>query len=116
MINFILLISRQGKTRLKKWFVPCPERDQFRTIKEVSSLILNRSPKVCNFLEWRDYKLCYKRYASLFFKGILHHARLHLFGSSVIPFSWPARSLASWHPALRCDEAQLFCWTPVAHR
>lgn len=67
MINFILLISRQGKTRLKKWFVPCPERDQFRTIKEVSSLILNRSPKVCNFLEWRDYKLCYKRYASLFF-------------------------------------------------
>ncbi|CAK0887266.1 unnamed protein product, partial [Prorocentrum cordatum] len=22
---------------------------------------------VCNFLEWRDYKLCYKRYASLFF-------------------------------------------------
>eukprot|EP00439_Symbiodinium_sp_Y106_P019524 s6389_g2.t1 len=67
MIQFILLISRQGKTRLKKWFVPCAERDQFRTIKEVSSLILNRSPKVCNFLEWRDYKLCYKRYASLFF-------------------------------------------------
>eukprot|EP00747_Dinoflagellata_sp_TGD_P098364 gnl/TRDRNA2_/TRDRNA2_167428_c0_seq3.p1 gnl/TRDRNA2_/TRDRNA2_167428_c0~~gnl/TRDRNA2_/TRDRNA2_167428_c0_seq3.p1 ORF type:complete len:154 (+),score=33.63 gnl/TRDRNA2_/TRDRNA2_167428_c0_seq3:73-534(+) len=66
-IQFILLISRQGKTRLKKWFVPCAERDQFKAIKEVSSLILNRSPKVCNFLEWRDYKLCYKRYASLFF-------------------------------------------------
>ncbi|CAE8618880.1 unnamed protein product, partial [Polarella glacialis] len=63
MIQFILLISRQGKTRLKKWFVPSMERDQFRTIKEVSSLILSRSPKVCNFLEWRDYKLVYKRYA-----------------------------------------------------
>ena len=67
MIQFMLLISRQGKTRLKQWFVPCLERDQFKTIKEVSSLILSRSPKVCNFLEWRDYKLCYKRYASLFF-------------------------------------------------
>mmetsp|Transcript_17737 Transcript_17737/g.36965 ORF Transcript_17737/g.36965 Transcript_17737/m.36965 type:complete len:156 (+) Transcript_17737:109-576(+) len=67
MIQFVLLISRQGKTRLKQWFVPCLERDQFRTVKEVSSLILSRSPKVCNFLEWRDYKLCYKRYASLFF-------------------------------------------------
>ena len=24
--------------RLKKWFVPCPERDQFRTIKEASQM------------------------------------------------------------------------------
>ena len=23
--------------RLKKWFVPCPERDQFRTIKEAKT-------------------------------------------------------------------------------
>eukprot|EP00932_Pfiesteria_piscicida_P015477 SRR837773.27716.p2 GENE.SRR837773.27716~~SRR837773.27716.p2 ORF type:complete len:151 (+),score=62.68 SRR837773.27716:55-507(+) len=67
MIQYMLLISRQGKTRLKKWFVPCLERDQFRTIKEVSSLVLGRPPKVCNFLEWRDYKIVYKRYASLFF-------------------------------------------------
>mmetsp|Transcript_88890 Transcript_88890/g.250831 ORF Transcript_88890/g.250831 Transcript_88890/m.250831 type:complete len:153 (-) Transcript_88890:204-662(-) len=67
MIQYMLLISRQGKTRLKKWFVPCLERDQFRTIKEVSHLVLNRPPKACNFLEWRDYKICYKRYASLFF-------------------------------------------------
>merc|ERR1711920_1133859 len=36
-------------------------------VKEVSSLILSRPPKVCNFLEWRDYKIVYKRYASLFF-------------------------------------------------
>merc|ERR1719436_2066706 len=62
-----MLISRQGKTRLKKWFVPALERDQFRQIKEVGRLILSRPPKVCNFLEWRDCKLCYKRYASLFF-------------------------------------------------
>merc|ERR1719379_168599 len=67
MIQFMLLISRQGKTRMKKWYVPLAERDQFKAIKEVSQLVLSRGPKVCNFLEWRDYKLCYKRYASLFF-------------------------------------------------
>mmetsp|Transcript_89967 Transcript_89967/g.142168 ORF Transcript_89967/g.142168 Transcript_89967/m.142168 type:complete len:160 (+) Transcript_89967:89-568(+) len=67
MIQFVLLVSRQGKCRLKKWYVPCLERDQFRAIKEVSSLVLSRGPKVCNFLEWRDSKIVYKRYASLFF-------------------------------------------------
>merc|ERR1711870_206644 len=53
--------------RLKQWFVPCAEKDQFRMVKEVSSMILSRPPKVCNFIEWRDYKVVYKRYASLFF-------------------------------------------------
>mmetsp|Transcript_58708 Transcript_58708/g.124491 ORF Transcript_58708/g.124491 Transcript_58708/m.124491 type:complete len:151 (-) Transcript_58708:69-521(-) len=67
MIQYMLLISRQGKTRLKKWFVPALERDQFRTIKEVTHLVLSRPPKVCNFLEWRGFKIVYKRYASLFF-------------------------------------------------
>uniref|UniRef100_A0A7S1AY95 AP complex subunit sigma n=1 Tax=Noctiluca scintillans TaxID=2966 RepID=A0A7S1AY95_NOCSC len=66
MIQFIMLTNRQGKTRLKKWYVP-PDRDQHRTIREVSSLIVNRSVKVCNFLEWREHKLVYRRYASLFF-------------------------------------------------
>ena len=26
-----------------------------------------RKPKMCNFLEWKDLKIVYKRYASLFF-------------------------------------------------
>merc|ERR1719473_2493765 len=67
MIQFVLLISRQGKTRLKKWFVPCGEKEQQKIIKEVGSLVLHRQPKLCNFFEWRDQKICYKRYASLFF-------------------------------------------------
>eukprot|EP00930_Biecheleria_cincta_P033776 TRINITY_DN23391_c0_g1_i1.p1 TRINITY_DN23391_c0_g1~~TRINITY_DN23391_c0_g1_i1.p1 ORF type:complete len:154 (-),score=32.11 TRINITY_DN23391_c0_g1_i1:36-497(-) len=66
-VQFMLLVSRQGKTRMKKWYVPELERDQFRTIREVTRIVLGRGPKVCNFLEWRDFKICYKRYASLFF-------------------------------------------------
>merc|ERR1711907_696681 len=34
---------------------------------EAGRLVLSRGPKVCNFFEWRDFKICYKRYASLFF-------------------------------------------------
>ena len=30
-------------------------------------MVLARQQKQCNFLEWRDKKVIYKRYASLFF-------------------------------------------------
>lgn len=67
MIHFALLISRQGKTRLKKFFTAEGEKQQQSMIKDVRNLVLSRPPKLCNFLEWREYKLCYKRYASLYF-------------------------------------------------
>ncbi|RZS24021.1 hypothetical protein BHM03_00057046, partial [Ensete ventricosum] len=34
---------------------------------ELSGLILARGPKLCNFVEWRGYKVVYRRYASLYF-------------------------------------------------
>merc|ERR1719263_849896 len=43
------------------------EKEQFKAIREISQIILSRPSKVCNFLEWRDMKIVYKRYASLFF-------------------------------------------------
>lgn len=67
MIDFILLISRQGKVRLSKWYSTIPTKDKARITREVSSLVLNRAAKMCNFLEWKDKKVVYKRYASLYF-------------------------------------------------
>lgn len=66
-INFILLISRQGKVRLAKWYETYPAKDKQRITREVSAAVLNRPAKMCNFLEYRDQKIVYKRYASLFF-------------------------------------------------
>ncbi|XAO25763.1 hypothetical protein I312_104592 [Cryptococcus bacillisporus CA1280] len=43
MLNYVMLVSRQGKVRLAK-----------RT-------------RMCNFLEYKDTKVIYRRYASLFF-------------------------------------------------
>lgn len=67
MINFILLVSRQGKTRLSKWFTPMKPKDKNRAMREINATVLARAQKMCNFLEWQDKKIVYKRYASLYF-------------------------------------------------
>ncbi|KAL9319495.1 hypothetical protein ACSQ67_011334 [Phaseolus vulgaris] len=66
MINFVLLISRQGKVRLTKWYSPYSQKERSKVIRELSGMILARAPKQSNFVEWRGYKVVYKRYASLF--------------------------------------------------
>ncbi|KAJ6872764.1 hypothetical protein NC651_031789 [Populus alba x Populus x berolinensis] len=67
MIQFVLLISRQGKVRLTKWYSPYTQKERSKVIRELSGVILSRGPKLCNFVEWRGLKVVYKRYASLYF-------------------------------------------------
>ncbi|KAK6253166.1 hypothetical protein QUC31_014886 [Theobroma cacao] len=67
MIHFVLLISRQGKVRLTKWYSPYSQKERTKVIRELSGVILARGPKLCNFVEWRGFKVVYKRYASLYF-------------------------------------------------
>ena len=67
MIQYMLLFSRQGKLRLQKWYNPMLQKEKRRTTRELITLILSRKPKMCSFLEYRDQKVVYKRYASLFF-------------------------------------------------
>jgi hypothetical protein len=42
-------------------------RTPAHTLAQVVALILARKPKMCNFLEWKEHKVVYKRYASLYF-------------------------------------------------
>ncbi|XP_069003575.1 AP-1 complex subunit sigma-3a [Embiotoca jacksoni] len=67
MIRFLLLFSRQGKLRLQKWFTPQTDREKKKVIRDMVMLVLSRPPRTCNFLQWRDLKIVYKRYASLYF-------------------------------------------------
>ena len=96
-IHFVLLVSRQGKVRLTKWYSPYTQKERskvytpqvfpvsnlsasfiaayallslwflhletwcWQVIRELSGVILNRGPKLCNFIEWRGYKVVYKR-------------------------------------------------------
>ncbi|KAI3409348.1 AP complex subunit sigma [Psidium guajava] len=67
MIQFVLLISRQGKVRLTKWYSAYPQKERSKVIREISGEVLSRGPKLCNFVEWRGLKVVYRRYASLYF-------------------------------------------------
>ena len=67
MIHFIILFSRQGKIRLQKWYEARTDQDKKKTTRELTQVILARKPKMCNFLEWKNLQIVYKRYASLFF-------------------------------------------------
>ncbi|ROT69629.1 AP-1 complex subunit sigma-2 [Penaeus vannamei] len=66
-MQFMLLFSRQGKLRLQKWYEAHPDKVKKKITRELISTILARKPKMSSFLEWKDLKIVYKRYASLYF-------------------------------------------------
>ncbi|XP_046833486.1 AP-1 complex subunit sigma-2 isoform X2 [Vespa crabro] len=66
-MQFMLLFSRQGKLRLQKWYVAHPDKLKKKITRELITTILARKPKMSSFLEWKDVKVVYKRYASLYF-------------------------------------------------
>ncbi|KAL9114394.1 MAG: hypothetical protein Q9227_001475 [Pyrenula ochraceoflavens] len=65
--SYLILLSRQGKVRLAKWFTTLSPKEKAKIIKDVSQLVLSRRTRMCNFLEYKDSKVVYRRYASLFF-------------------------------------------------
>ncbi|KHG05339.1 AP-1 complex subunit sigma-2 -like protein [Gossypium arboreum] len=58
--------QRQQKSESGSW-LRCFRRIQIFVIRELGGVILNRGPKLCNFVDWRGFKVVYKRYASLYF-------------------------------------------------
>ena len=67
MMQYMLLFSRQGKLRLQKWYVSKSEKEKKNTTKMIINTILSRKPKHCSFIDFKDLKIVYKRYASLYF-------------------------------------------------
>uniref|UniRef100_A0A1I8F2A1 AP complex subunit sigma n=1 Tax=Macrostomum lignano TaxID=282301 RepID=A0A1I8F2A1_9PLAT len=66
-MHFMLLFSRQGKLRLQKWYMAHSEKMKKKITRDLVTMILARKPKMCAFIEWKDLKIVYKRYASLYF-------------------------------------------------
>lgn len=67
MINFVLLVNKLRKTRLIQWYDRTPEGQRQRIITEVAQQVVERVSKGCNVVEWRDKKIIFRRYASLYF-------------------------------------------------
>jgi len=52
---------------LAKWYSPFEHEEKKQLATEVHRLIVKRSPKYTNFVEFRSYKIIYRRYAGLYF-------------------------------------------------
>ncbi|XP_038196310.1 AP-1 complex subunit sigma-3 [Arvicola amphibius] len=66
-IHFILLFSRQGKLRLQKWYTTLPDKERKKITREIIQAVLSRGHRTSSFIDWKELKLVYKRYASLYF-------------------------------------------------
>ena len=55
-------MSRQGKIRLSKWYGQYTAKDRTRIQKDITTMVLNRPQKQCNFIEWKEKKIVYKRF------------------------------------------------------
>jgi hypothetical protein len=49
--------------RLAKWYNTYAQKDKNRIVREVSSSIPKRDRKQCNFYEYKDDIVAYRRYA-----------------------------------------------------
>jgi len=67
-IKFLLMVNKQGQTRLAKYFDEFLSVDERRVLEgEIVRKCLARTDKQCSFIEHRKYTIVYRRYASLFF-------------------------------------------------
>lgn len=62
-----MLINRQGKLRLWKWFDSGTENARDRVVQDIVSLVLPRRANMSNVVRRRYDKIIYKRYVSLYF-------------------------------------------------
>ena len=67
MIKFILMVNKQGQTRLASYFDWYPVQERVALETEIIRRCLLRTEYQCSFLEYRGLKVIYRRYASLFF-------------------------------------------------
>merc|ERR1711976_911310 len=67
MIKFILMVNKLGQTRIAQYFENI-EKSKRKTLEsELVRKCLSRSPEKSFIIEYLDYKVIFRRYASLYF-------------------------------------------------
>ena len=67
MIRFILMVNKQGQTRLAKYFQDLTVKQRSSLESELIRKCLVRHEALCSFFEYEGYNIIYRRYASLYF-------------------------------------------------
>jgi hypothetical protein len=65
--RFVLFSNKQGQTRFSSYYEWISMDERTALESEIIRKCLSRSELQCSFLEYRGYKVIYRRYASLFF-------------------------------------------------
>lgn len=66
-IRFFIIQNRAGKTRMAKWYQNFEEEEKQKLIEDTHAVVSIRGKEHTNFVEFRQYKIVYRRYAGLFF-------------------------------------------------
>ncbi|KAK5917406.1 hypothetical protein CgunFtcFv8_012298 [Champsocephalus gunnari] len=66
MIKFVLMVNRQGQTRLSRYFQPVELSRRAALEADVVRCCLSRKKDQCSFVEYKDFKLVYRQYAALY--------------------------------------------------
>ncbi|XP_018590290.1 AP-4 complex subunit sigma-1 [Scleropages formosus] len=66
MIKFLLMVNKQGQIRLSKYYEHIDLAKRASLEVDVIKGCLSRKKEECSFVEYKDYKLVYRQYASLF--------------------------------------------------
>lgn len=65
---FLILVSRQGKCRLSKWYSPAYTLStRALLLKDLIPTVLARRTKQCHIMDYKGIRVVYKKYASLWF-------------------------------------------------
>ncbi|XP_050925410.1 AP-4 complex subunit sigma-1 isoform X2 [Lates calcarifer] len=66
MIKFVLMVNRQGQTRLSRYYQPVELSRRAALEADVVRCCLTRKKDQCSFVEYKDFKLVYRQYAALY--------------------------------------------------
>ncbi|XP_052009195.1 AP-4 complex subunit sigma-1-like [Xyrauchen texanus] len=66
MIKYLLMVNKQGQTRLSKYYESVNIQKRAALEADVVRGCLSRRKEECSFVEYKDYKLVYRQYAALF--------------------------------------------------
>jgi AP-4 complex subunit sigma-1 len=61
------MVNKQGQTRLAKYYNEMTVKERTTLEGELVRKCLSRNECLCSFIEYRGYKVIYRRYASLYF-------------------------------------------------
>ena len=67
MFRYLLIVNKQGQTRFSQYYVPMDLSEHTALEAELVRRCLSRPLTYCSFVDFRDHRAVYRRYASLFF-------------------------------------------------